>query len=146
MIRKMKKSDLNEILEIERLCFDDAWSRKDYEYELYDNPYAQLWVMIEDDRIVGYYDLWITFEQAEIANIAVLPDYQHRGLGQQLMRHLEMKAMENDCETIGLEVRVSNVQAIRLYENQGFSVINTKPGYYRHAGKYEDAYRMMKGI
>ena len=91
MIRKMKKSDLNEILEIERLCFDDAWSRKDYEYELYDNPYAQLWVMIEDDRIVGYYDLWITFEQAEIANIAVLPDYQHRGLGQQLMRHLEMK-------------------------------------------------------
>ena len=146
MIRKLKKSDLDAVLEIEKQCFDDAWSRNDYLYEIYDNPYAQLWVLVEDDKVVGYYDLWVTFEQAEIANIAVLPDYQHKGYGQQLMKHLERKAMEAGCETIGLEVRVSNENAIRLYESQGFTVINVKQGYYRHNGKYEDAYRMMKGI
>lgn len=146
MIRKLKHSDLDQVMEIEEQCFHDAWKRKDYEYEINDNPYAQLWVLVEDNKVIGYYDLWVTFEQAEVANIAVLPEYQHRGYGKQLMKHLELKAMENGCETIGLEVRVSNVDAIRLYESQGFSVINTKPGYYKHNGTYEDAYRMMKGI
>ena len=146
MIRKIRKSDLDQILAIERECFDDAWSRKDYLYEMYDNPYAQLWVLEVDDKVIGFYDLWVTFEQAEIANIAILPDYQHKGYGQQLMNHLERKAMEAGCETIGLEVRVSNVKAIRLYESHGFTVINVKQGYYKHNGEYEDAYRMMKGI
>ena len=146
MIRKLKHSDLDQVMEIEEKCFHDAWKRKDYEYEINDNPYAQLWVLVVDDKVIGYYDLWVTFEQAEVANIAVLPEYQHRGYGKQLMKHLEQKAMENGCETIGLEVRVSNADAIRLYESQGFSVINTKPGYYKSNSTYEDAYRMMKGI
>lgn len=146
MIRKLRHSDLDQVMEIEEKCFHDAWKRKDYEYEINDNPYAQLWVLVVDDRVIGYYDLWVTFEQAEVANIAVLPEYQHKGYGKQLMKHLEQKAMENGCETIGLEVRVSNADAIRLYESQGFSVINTKPGYYKSNGTYEDAYRMMKGI
>ena len=61
MIRKMRKSDLKEILEIEQKCFKNPWNMKQYEYELYDNPYSNLWVLEEDGRIIGYYDLWIMF-------------------------------------------------------------------------------------
>ncbi len=146
MIRKVRKSDLNSLLELERLCFHDAWSKKDYEYEMYDNPYATIWVLQEDDKIIGYYDLWIIFEGSEVANIAVHPDYRKKGYGHMLMEHLEHQAINKGCETIGLEVRVSNSDAIKLYEDCGFSIINVKPGYYKDDGSYEDAYRMMKGV
>ena len=142
MIRKMRKSDLKDIQEIEQRCFKNPWNMEQYEYELYDNPYSNLWVLEEDGRIIGYYDLWIMFENADIANIAVDIPYQKKGYGRQLMNHLENQAVNKGCENIGLEVRVSNEAAIRLYERHGFSIINTRVNYY----KDEDGYRMMKGI
>jgi len=148
MIRKMKESDLPEILVIETECFHDAWNKDHYIYELKENPYSNLWVMVneENDEIVGYYDLWLIFEHAEIANIGIRPKYQGKGYGSKLMAHLENEAMNNECETISLEVRVSNEKAIRLYERYDFSVINIKPGYYKDDNGFEDAYYMMKGI
>ena len=67
MIRKMKISDLDRIMEIEEQCFrDDVWSRSQYLYELQENPYASLWVLTDKDgTIAGYYDLWTIFERAE---------------------------------------------------------------------------------
>ena len=146
MIRKAGKSDIDRLLEIEELCFRNAWSRKDYEYELNENPFATIWVLVKDDCIIGYYDLWITFESSEVANIAIHPDWQGKGYGSMLMKHLEQQAINAGCENIGLEVRVSNQAALRLYESHGFSIINTKPGYYKDPDGYEDAYRMMKGV
>ena len=146
MIRKMKKSDLSDVLEIERKCFRNPWNRGQYEYELDDNPYANLWVMELDGRIAGYYDVWVIFENAEIANIAVAPAYQHNGLGEMLMKHLEQFVREKGCEMIGLEVRVSNMRAINLYARCGFITMSLKQGYYKDPGGFEDAYRMMKGI
>ena len=142
MIRKMRQSDLPQIVEIEKRCFSNPWNSKQYEYELNDNPYSSLWVLEEDGQIIGYYDLWIMFENADLANIAVDVPFQKKGYGEQLMNHMEKLAMEKGCENIGLEVRVSNENAIRLYEKHGFFIINTKPNYY----KTEDGYRMMKGI
>ena len=147
MIRKIRKSDLDQVMVIEQACFHDAWKRKDYEYEMYENPYSTIWVLEEEGKIIGYYDLWITFDQAEIANIAVLPEYQGKGYGSFLMKHLEQQAVNEGCQAIGLEVRVGNEKAIALYERNGFFTINTKPGYYKNKdGTFEDAYRMMKGI
>ena len=147
MIRKIRKSDLDQVMVIEQACFHDAWKRKDYEYEMYENPYSTIWVLEEERKIIGYYDLWITFEQAEIANIAVLPEYQGKGYGSFLMKHLEQQAVNEGCQAIGLEVRVGNKKAIALYERNGFFTVTTRPGYYKNKdGTFEDAYRMMKGI
>ena len=92
--------------------------------------------------VIGYYDLWIMFENADIASIAVDVPYRHKGYGEQLMNHLELQALKAGCENIGLEVRVSNQDAIRLYERHDFFIIATRKDYY----KDEDGYRMMKGI
>ena len=142
MIRKMKRTDLNEVIEIENRSFKTPWTRQQYEYEMYDNPYAHLWVLEEDGKVIGYYDLWIMFENADIASIAVDVPYRHKGYGEQLMNHLELQAFKAGCENIGLEVRVSNQDAIRLYERHDFFIIATRKDYY----KDEDGYRMMKGI
>ncbi len=146
MIRKLNVGDIEEIVELEKQCFKSPWTKDQFKYELLENPFANLWGLVIDDKLVGYYDLWIIFETSELANIAVLPEYQHQGYGQQLMNHIELKASEAECETIGLEVRVSNERAIALYERNGFFTISTKPGYYKDEDGYEDAYRMMKGI
>ena len=142
MIRKMRRTDLNEVIEIENRCFPTPWTREQYEYELRDNPYSNLWVLEENGKVIGYYDLWIMFENADIASIAVDVPYRHMGYGEKLLKHLELQARNRECENIGLEVRVSNRDAIRLYERHDFFIIGTRRGYYDG----EDGYRMMKGI
>ena len=138
----MTVRDLPQVLAIEQRCFKNPWNEKQYLYELQENPYACLWVMTDGDRVIGYYDLWLIFEQGELANIAIDTPYQHQGLGARLMKHMEDYARQKGLETIGLEVRVSNQAAISLYERNGFFTINVKPKYYDD----EDGYRMMKGI
>ena len=142
MIRKMRHSDLKQVLEIEDRSFKEPWTLKQYEYEMYDNPYASLWVLENNGTIIGYYDLWIIFENAELANIAVDTVYRNQGYGQQLMDHMQQQAVNRGCENISLEVRVSNEAAIRLYEKNDFFTVSLRKDYY----KDEDGYRMMKGI
>ena len=146
MIRKAAMQDLDILLEIEKRCFRNPWKRSMFEYELNENPYSTVWILEEKGVIIGYYDLWIIFERAEIANIAVDVPYRSLGYGSLLLNHLEQQAANSMCETIALEVRVSNEKALQLYEAHGFVIMNTKPGYYKDPDGYEDAYFMMKGI
>lgn len=147
MIREMLESDIDAVLEIEEDCFVDAWNYNHFVYEIKFNPCSSVWVMENEEKeIVGYVDLWILFERAEIANIAIKKDQQGKGLGFKLMQHIEQLAIEAMCETISLEVIVSNKSAIDLYKKCGFEIINIKKGYYRWHGVSEDGYFMMKGI
>ncbi len=146
MIRKATAGDLETIVAIENRCFRKPWTTGMFKYELNENPYATIWVLEEKGEIIGYYDLWIVFERAEIATIAVDIPYQQMGYGSVLMNHLEQQALNSYCETIALEVRVSNEKALRLYKAHGFVTVNVKPGYYKDPDGYEDAYFMMKGI
>ncbi len=148
MMRKVLASDLDKICEIESKSFVSAWNKGQFEYELNENPYSNLYLLEDEDTkdIIGYFDLWVIFERAEIATIAVNPKYRKMGYGDILMEKIEEIAMEELCETISLEVRVDNVEALGLYEKHGFITINTKEGYYKEDGKFTDAYFMMKGI
>lgn len=143
MIRRFQNSDVESVIEIENRCFSRPWKYSDLDYEVNSNPYAQIYVMEENEKVIGFYDLWVIFENAELARIAVLPEYQYCGFGNSLMQHMEQTAMDNGCETIALEVRVSNEKAINMYEKYGFIKINVKEKYYDNG---EDGYRMMKGV
>jgi ribosomal protein S18 acetylase RimI-like enzyme len=56
-----------------------------------------------------------------VYNVAVLPDYQHRGYGEAIMRHAAAAAKEKT----GLDrvILQSTRQAINLYERLGFSAV-----------------------
>lgn len=143
MIREMKLTDLRRVLEIEQACFDAPWTLSEYEYELIENPFSTLFVYEENDEIIGMYDIWVTFEIAQIANIAVDPNYQGKGYGQKLMDTLIQYCEEKECENITLEVRVSNEAAIALYQKNGFVISHIRKQYYEDG---EDAYLMMKEL
>ena len=144
MIRGMEEKDLERICELEEELFPaDPWQKHNFLYELNENPYARLSVFEENGRIAGYADLWIMFEQAQIANLAVAGDCQGRGIGRELMNHCLKTAEEAGCEVISLEVRVSNARAISLYEKRGFIRAAVRKGYYENG---EDADLMIRPL
>jgi ribosomal-protein-alanine N-acetyltransferase len=144
MITEMTREDLACAAAIERDLFPDhPWSEADLCYELEENPYAQFLALKKDGKLIGYADLWIMFDQAQIANIAVAKEYQKMGYGQILMDEMTRRSIAAECENITLEVRVSNSPAIALYEKNGFIKAAVRKGYYDNG---EDAWLMIRPI
>ncbi|WP_167849978.1 ribosomal protein S18-alanine N-acetyltransferase [Galactobacillus timonensis] len=144
MIRRLTMDDLDAILHLESDAFPkDPWPKKEIVYELQENPYALLAGEERNGRLVGYCDLWIMYEQAQVANIAVSPSVQRQGIGASLMDWMVSAAIEAGCENLSLEVRLSNLPALRLYEKYGFLQANIRRHYYEDG---EDAYLMVKPL
>ena len=144
MIRKMIETDLSKVVDLENICFPKGgWTLEQFRYELLENPFSNLLVFEENQMIIGYIDWWITYEQAQLANIAVCPTNRKQGVGQQLLNKALQKAIEEECENMTLEVRVSNERAIQFYEKNGFITVNTRKNYYEDG---ENAYLMIKPL
>lgn len=145
MIRPMRLEDLEQVEAIEQQCFSDPWTLDSLRYELEGNPFSTPYVILDDQKqtIIGYAHLWITFEQAQLANIAIAPQYRKQHKGSLLLQHLIEIARAQECETMTLEVRTSNQSAIALYEKFGFSPINVIKRYYSDG---EDAILMGIGF
>ncbi len=144
MIRKIREDELSVLAALEKDLFpSDPWSEKEFLYEFNDNPFATLIVYEEDGKILGYADFWITYEQAQIADIAVVREAQKHGIGQKLMKWMISQAVKEGCENLTLEVRVSNAPAISLYQKNGFINAAVRKHYYEDG---EDAYLMIKPL
>ena len=144
MIVAMELMHLDQVLTIEQEIFALPWSRNDFIYELQENKYAHYSVLVSDEKVVAFCGLWCLFDQAQITNIAVTKANQKKGNGSLLMNHMLQTAINFGCETISLEVRVSNIQAISMYKKYGFEILSVRKGYYQD--NHEDAYLMMKAI
>ena len=144
MIRKMHTEDFEAVLKIEKELFSSSpWPQDFFEYEMNGNPFSNLLVYEKDGKVVGYIDYWITYEQAQIANIAVDKEYWKKGIATELLTYAIKDAIAQECENVSLEVRVSNTNAISLYQRFGFIEIAKRKNYYENN---EDALYMVKPI
>lgn len=144
MIRKMHVEDVDSILALENRLFPgDAWKKKTFLYELNENPYAALFVYEHHGVVYGYVDVWVMYEQAQIADIGVDESLQHKGIGSLLLSQAIDVAETKGCETMSLEVRSSNNKAIGLYEKYGFIDVGKRKRYYADG---EDARLMVKAL
>ena len=109
MLEALKKEDLDEIVAIDAICFPAPWSKEQYLYELEENDYAFIYVLKEEGKIIGFIDYWVTFDIAQLAKIAVLPQYRGKHLAHLLMDQMIEDVERMHCETLSLEVRVSNI-------------------------------------
>ncbi|MBZ5611489.1 MAG: GNAT family N-acetyltransferase [Acidobacteriia bacterium] len=86
-------------------------------------------VAMLEGRIAGFVvSRRVSDREREILNVAVHPDHRRLGIATELLR-LEM------ARWLGahfLEVRESNTPARRLYEQLGFEIAGTRPGYYEN--------------
>ena len=79
-IRDMSLTDIDRVMEIESITFVAPWKKSEMLYELEENKFSNMAVILLNNYIVGFYDYWVTFDSATIAQIAVDPAYQRKTL------------------------------------------------------------------
>jgi ribosomal-protein-alanine N-acetyltransferase len=82
--------------------------------------------------------------ECELEFVLVAPQARRRGIGTALMETVLAWARDLGAKEIWLEVRKSNVHAVRLYERCGFAITGCRPGYY--VDPVEDALLMRRQI
>ena len=123
------EADVDDIALIEAKSFKTPWSREMILSEMRE-PISRFYLAISDGKTIGYYGFLHILDELHILNVAVDPDFRRQGVGRELMAHLKTVAGELSARAVTLEVRESNLSAIRLYERAGFSLAGVRPRYY----------------
>lgn len=137
VIRKMEETDIEPILEVEAASFPDPWSKDILYQEIVKNSFAHYYVMLMGEKYIGYVGLWIVMDDAQITNIAILPAYRGRKLGEKLFDFAVKQAIQLGVRRLSLEVRVSNIAAQRMYQKFGLVPGGIRKNYYKN--NQEDA-------
>lgn len=135
--RPMALDDLDAIIQIERAAYPYPWTRGNFR-DCLDCGYSS-WVVEEAGMIVGYSILMSGAGEGHILNCCVTPARQGYGLGRQIMQRLMATASDYGVECLFLEVRPSNVAAIKLYEGLRFETVGLRRQYYPADQGREDA-------
>lgn len=130
-IRQAESDDAIAMAELDRVCFETPWSLKEFEKEVDTNPLAVYLVVEKDSDIIAYAGLWCVEDEGHITNVAVHPDYRKQGTGYVLVNTLlNIVRTYEGVTKFTLEVRVSNIAAIKLYKKFGFEEAGIRKGYY----------------
>ncbi len=136
-LRPMAEEDLARVSAVERESYSFPWSEGIFR-DCLRVGYVCRVVEIGFD-LVGYGVMSTGAGEAHILNLCVRETMRGRGIGRTLLRQLLDLAAEAGVEDAFLEVRPSNLAAIRLYQSLGFVQVGVRKGYYQAAGGREDA-------
>jgi len=128
-IRRLALDDLDDVEAIEKRAYGTPWSRSMFASELA-KPASICLGAFEGDRLVGYVINSRYVDAWHVMNVAVSPSHQRRGIATQLLEHLFELTRDDERRGYTLEVRMSNADAIRLYEKLGFERRGIRRGYY----------------
>lgn len=139
-VRRATIEDAKEIFAIEMECFSVPWSLDSIETELL-NEDKKLYYVVEDaNGVVGYAGAWLVYDEGQITNIAIRPSARRQDFGAKLTSALIEECFKRGMHEIFLEVRISNLSALSLYRQLGFTVKGMRKNYYSEPK--EDAYIM----
>ena len=134
-VRIAKSSDLDDIYELDMQTFAMPWSKEALSYDILENDNAFVIVAEYEGEFAGYADIWTVLDEADLNSIAVRVDFRRKGIGDAIMLAMTEILSANGVATINLEVRVSNMPAIKLYKKYGFNECGVRPGYYLDNGE-----------
>ena len=153
VIRRAVETDIPAVMYVNRVSLPENYPRSFFE-DLLRRWGKAFYVAEHDGEIVGYIMCRVEWglgfirrglvRKGHVISVAVLKPHRRRGLGTQLML-AAMRDLKDSyrASEVYLEVRVSNIPAIRLYEKLGFRVVRRVPMYYLDG---EDAYVMAKEL
>ncbi|MFA7092054.1 MAG: N-acetyltransferase [Arcobacteraceae bacterium] len=137
MINLATLNDLNHLYALEQEIFPNdsfALSKASLKYHLKRNTLYK----IEIENCIAGYILWLNRKRyCRLYSLAVSKKFQNQGLAKKLLEY-SLKHLE--WQSFSLEVKVSNLGAIKLYEKFGFKVKKVLKNYYEN----EDGYLMEK--
>ena len=137
VFRRMKKSDIDAVLQIENAAYEFPWERQTFS-DCFRINYI-CWVAEKLGHIQAYGIASSGAGEAHVLNICVSPAAQGKGYGRAMMENLMRLARDKGAEMMFLEVRPSNEKAISLYLDLGFNEIGQRKAYYPASKGREDA-------
>lgn len=133
------------VADIARENLPEAWSLSGIQDVLrYDNNIYYIARQADNREIVGFAGIMLIAGEAELLNIAVRKDFQGQGVGQLLLEKVMEKGRTEGAGRMLLEVRRSNIPAIKLYHKNRFSVLGHRKDYY--SNPTEDAIIMENNL
>ncbi|WP_457974875.1 ribosomal protein S18-alanine N-acetyltransferase [Arthrobacter sp. D1-17] len=128
----MVPADIPAVHQLEERLFPvDAWPLQMFVDEL-SQPETRRYLIAEaPDGIIGYAGLMCIEPIADVQTIAVVPEYEGRGIGSALLRELISEGRRRGAADLLLEVRADNPRAQQLYRRFGFEQIHVRRKYYR---------------
>jgi ribosomal-protein-alanine N-acetyltransferase len=133
-LRRLTYGDLPSVIAIERRSFSTPWSLAMFVLEL-SKPSGICLAAEDENGLIGYL-VCARYDQVwHLMNVAVNPEQRRRGVATELIERLFSEVGRGARYT--LEVRVSNLAAIAMYEGFGFRSAGRRRRYYHDNG--EDA-------
>jgi ribosomal-protein-alanine N-acetyltransferase len=141
-LRRLELADLDAIERIERASYPTPWSRSMFVSELAKPSSLSIAAVNAEGDLVGYLVLSRYVDAWHVMNVAVESSHRRLGIASAMLRRL-FEVTRDDAERgYTLEVRISNLGAIGLYESFGFTSRGVRRGYY--IDNKEDALIMWK--
>lgn len=141
IIREMMESDVGDVARIEEETFSMPWSENAFR-EMITRDNMTYLVADLSGQIIGGAGIRNILGDAEITNVVIKDGYRRKGYGKLLLKALMEKGHQMGAEAFTLEVRSSNLPAIMLYKELGFTVEGTRKNFYERPR--EDALIMWK--
>ncbi len=129
-LRRLELGDLDAIERIERASYRTPWSRSMFASELAKPSSLSFGAVDEAGALVGYLVLSRYVDAWHVMNVAVAPERRREGIASALLHRLLELTKDDSLRGYTLEVRVSNLGAVRLYERFGFRSKGVRRGYY----------------
>ena len=134
MIRKYQTSDYNSVEKILKDEFGISFPQE--------NSFSRKLVCVKDEKIVGILLYSVMYERAEIDYICVKKEYRNKNIATELINEMFSLLIQENVETISLEVRKSNIPARSFYKKMGFSEVAIRSNYYKN----EDGILMVRHL
>lgn len=142
VIKNMAEQHLEQISQLEKICFSVPWSKSLLKTELGNEKSKFLVAVDKNEDVLGYVGLNFVLDEGYITNIAVFPEFRRFGIAKKLLGSLIDFAYIQNLKFISLEVRKSNFAAIKFYENMQFLSVGVRKNFYSFPK--EDAIIMTK--
>jgi ribosomal-protein-alanine N-acetyltransferase len=122
-------ADLDAVLEIEMEVYTHPWTRGNFLDSFYDGHQAR-GLRDASGELLGYFFLMPIIDELHLLTFAVAKKYQGQGYAKLLLQEMMRYAQLHGFASIMLEVRVSNIRAMAVYQRFGFVEIGRRKGYY----------------
>ena len=139
-LREILSSDIPAIARLERECFALPWAEKEIVSAFSRADFCGVVAQV-GDQIVGYLLGLTLFEDAEILRVAVAKELRGQKLGGAILDAFFALVKAKGAQKVFLEVRVSNVPAIALYESRAFTRGRVREKYYENGESAVEMYK-----
>jgi ribosomal-protein-alanine N-acetyltransferase len=131
VVETLEESDIDDVLSIEQASFTNPWTRQMFLWELQNVGVSYAFVLRTPEwHVAAFCTIWVVLDEIHINNVAVRPECRRQGVGRALLGFVFRLGAGLGARRATLEVRRSNVAALKLYEKLGFYVAGARTNYY----------------